>query len=263
MKLLQTSTAEAHSDEGPQSQTAKAIMGIRDLLVAGRLKAGERVREVHVSELLQVSRTPVRAALQRLCEEGLLEALPAGGYAARQFSQREIAVAIEIRGALEGITARMLAEQGAPREVLDRLDEIADAIDAAIGPASTDAIDFSAYIELNSAFHDTILAACDSRLLAQDVARASARPFAGASALVRVHASPEEARVHLLVAQDQHRAIVDALTAREGARVEALMREHARLSYRNFTRALAARTPLTEVPGGPLLREPDPPDAGR
>jgi GntR family transcriptional regulator of vanillate catabolism len=258
--LPDVSTSEAHDSGEPQSQTEKAVMGIRDLLVAGRLQEGERVRELHVAELLRVSRTPVRAALQRLCEEGLLEALPSGGYAARRFSHREIAVAIEIRGALEGINARLVAEQGASPEVLARLGRIADAIDGVLGPLSTGPIDFGAYIELNAAFHDTLLAAGNSRLLAQDVARASARPFAAASALVQAHASLAEAKLHLLVAQDQHRAIIDALAAREGARAEALLREHARLSYRNLTRALNARATLSEVPGSPLLREAADPD---
>jgi GntR family transcriptional regulator, vanillate catabolism transcriptional regulator len=78
-----------------------------------------------------VSRTPVRSALMRLEQEGLLEALPNGGYAVRTFSERDVSDAIELRGTLEGLSARLAAERGAApvvlreaRACLKRIDEL-------------------------------------------------------------------------------------------------------------------------------------------
>ena len=56
------------------------------------------------------------------------------------------------------------------------------------------------------------------------------------------------------MAQDQHKAVVEAIRAREGARAEAIMREHARLSQRNLTRALRERESLEAVRGARLIQ---------
>ena len=62
------------------SQTVRALLAMRELLLTGELAAGQRVSEIWAVDRLGVSRTPVRSALARLEEEGFLEALPSGGY---------------------------------------------------------------------------------------------------------------------------------------------------------------------------------------
>ncbi len=85
------------------SQTDRAILGIRDLVLRGEFKAGERLPELALAELLGVSRTPIRAALQKLAEEGLLEPATSTGYLVRSFSDNDIFDAIEVRGTIEGL----------------------------------------------------------------------------------------------------------------------------------------------------------------
>ena len=58
----------------------------------------------------------------------------------------------------------------------------------------------------------------------------------------------------LLIAQDQHRLILEAVQNREGTRAEALAREHARLALRNLEAALKNRTAMDAVPGSALIR---------
>lgn len=82
------------------SQSLKTILSLRDLILSGELKPGERLSELAIVDRLGVSRTPVRTALVRLEEEGLLEAIPSGGYAVRHFSEADIFDAIETRGTL-------------------------------------------------------------------------------------------------------------------------------------------------------------------
>jgi len=72
------------------SQTLKAQVALRALVLEGELSPGERVSELQMVERLGVSRTPVRSALVRLQEEGLLEAIPSGGFSVKAFTEREV-----------------------------------------------------------------------------------------------------------------------------------------------------------------------------
>jgi GntR family transcriptional regulator, vanillate catabolism transcriptional regulator len=57
-----------------------------------------------------------------------------------------------------------------------------------------------------------------------------------------------------MIAQDQHRCVINAIERREGARAEAIMREHARLAHRNLERAFSNQRMLDLVPGATLIR---------
>ena len=94
------------------SQTVRAQLALRDLILSGRLRPSERISELQAVETTGVSRTPVRMALVRLEEEGLLEAIPSGGFMVKAFTERDILDSIELRGALEGLAARFAAERG-------------------------------------------------------------------------------------------------------------------------------------------------------
>jgi GntR family transcriptional regulator of vanillate catabolism len=96
-------------------EAADVVVRLREMILAGELPGGARIAELTLVEKLGVSRTPIRAALMRLEQEGLLEALPNGGYAVRTFSERDVSDAIELRGTVEGLLARVAAERGARR----------------------------------------------------------------------------------------------------------------------------------------------------
>ena len=92
------------------SAQVRAQLQLREMILAGELPGGARIAELAIVERLGVSRTPIRAALMRLEQEGLLEALPNGGYAVRIFSEHDVSDAIELRGTIEGLSARLAAE---------------------------------------------------------------------------------------------------------------------------------------------------------
>ena len=71
---------EAGDDSAAVSQTVRTQLRLRELIVGGELKPGTRIAELALVERLGASRTPIRMALVRLQEEGLLEALPNGGF---------------------------------------------------------------------------------------------------------------------------------------------------------------------------------------
>ncbi|WP_237155280.1 GntR family transcriptional regulator [Oryzibacter oryziterrae] len=243
------SSPAAARGEKAASQTLKAVLKLRDLIVSGELAPGERVPELQMVERLDVSRTPVRAALMRLEQENLVEALPGGGYAVRRLSEPDILVSIEMRGTLEGLAGRLAAERGVSAAHLAEAGEILDGIDRIVRPLDLD-IDLALYVDLNAGFHALIAEMAGSPALTLEIERVAAMPFASPSALVPLEAGSPATHHVLTIAQEQHRTALEAIAAREGSRAEAILREHARNAQRNLRRALASGRQLMELAGG-------------
>ncbi len=236
------------------SQTVKAQLRLRELIVGGELAPGERVPELALVERLGVSRTPVRTALQKLLDEGLLDALPGGGFVVKAFGESEVRDAIEVRGTMEGLAARLAAERGVAPRLLAEVHECLAAIDALLAAPALDEAAFGGYVEHNAAFHALLALMAGSDVVRRQVERAAALPFASPNGFVMVRNTGARARDTLVVAQEQHRAVVEAIERREGARAEALMREHARIAQQNLSEALSSRQALLRVPGANLIR---------
>lgn len=237
------------------SQTVRAQLALRDMVLSGQLRAGERISELQAVEITGVSRTPVRMALVRLEDEGLLQAIPSGGFMVKAFSERDILDSIELRGTMEGLAARLAAERSASVRQLEPLKQCLSDIDELVrqDPISVDA--FSAYVALNARFHALLNELCGSAPVMRQIDRVAALPFASPSAFVMAQSGLPEAHQILLIAQDHHRAVIDAIENREGARAEAVMREHARLAVRNLRLALRNRTHLDLLPALTLVTQ--------
>jgi GntR family transcriptional regulator of vanillate catabolism len=236
-----------------QSQTLKALLGVRDLILGGGLRPGERVSEIAVAQRLELSRTPLRAALARLEQEGLLELIPSGGFAVRKFTRDEVIDAIELRGVLEGTAARLAAERGVQPARMREIKALIRALDdiVAIPPEN---MDFDRYVELNAAFHEALAALAGSETIRREIERVTRLPFASPSAFLDKQADVAEFRRSLHYGQEQHRAIVSAIELREGARAEAMAREHARLARRNLEYVIEQdRSLLRRVPALALI----------
>lgn len=250
--------APAHdaTDRSASSQTVRALLKLRDFILSGELKPGDRISELPLVDRLGVSRTPIRMALVRLEEEGLLAAIPSGGFAVKAFSERDIYDAIEIRGALEGLAARLAAERGVTQSAAAEVKDCLSEIDAFIDRSRVTVESFAGYVGLNARFHVLLLALADSPVLERQLKRAMNLPFASPSAFVMVQAELNEAHAIMTIAQDHHRCVVRAIEMREGARAEAIMREHARLAFRNLELALQNSRTRHLVPGSVLIRKP-------
>jgi GntR family transcriptional regulator of vanillate catabolism len=128
-------------------------------------------------------------------------------------------------------------------------------IDALIRPERPAIAAFERYVELNERFHELLLALAKCRALDTAYAGVLALPFASPSAFVLLQSElPESGRI-LYLAQAQHRGMLEAIEAREGARAEALGREHARMARRNLDVALdGSHRALERLPGAGLIR---------
>ena len=94
------------------SDTPSVLVELRRRIIEGEFAAGTRMAEIPVSEALGVSRMPVRLAIRTLEHEGLLEKAGKRGFVVRTISDVDVQRAIEVRGVLEGMAARHLAERG-------------------------------------------------------------------------------------------------------------------------------------------------------
>jgi GntR family transcriptional regulator of vanillate catabolism len=236
------------------SQTTKATLGLRELLLNGVFQPRERVPELRLVEELGVSRTPLRIALMTLEHEGLLETLPGGGFVVREFTRTDIDDAIELRGVLEGTAARLAAERLESEDELESIRDVCRELDAIVRTPSFET--FMEYLDLNDELHQAFYELAKSAQIDRALEHALALPFARPSAMLMVHAALPESWEILLVAQHQHHTLIDAISRGEGARAESIAREHARIARRNLELVLDDRRLLEHVPGSTLLRLP-------
>lgn len=240
-------------DSGSSSQTARATLALREMLVQGRFRPGERIREVPLAAQLSVSRIPLHLALERLAHEGFLQMRPTRGFVVQSFSSEDINDAIELRGLLEGAAARLATERLRDLSELQPMQEASREIVELVGSRRFTIESFSRYIDLNAKFHRSLLELSRSRMLARAVEQACSLPFASPSAFLnRQFISPELHDIFVISA-DQHCAIVDAIANREGMRAEILTREHARVARRNLENALKNREHLRDLAGAKLI----------
>ncbi|WP_439155343.1 GntR family transcriptional regulator [Yoonia sp.] len=233
----------------------RALVGLRDRILVGNLMQGDRVSEVALSEELGISRTPLREAMRELVDQGLLERVPTGGCRVSSFTKRDVQDAIDLRGLLEGAVFRIAAERGITDEQRQSCEATVAEIDSALGETTT-CIDFARYVVLNERLHEELAALCDSPVMLAELARVVKRPMAGPSAFLTDQSMAPRTLQSLYVAQDQHKAILCAIANREGARAEALAREHARLAHRNLAFFLGPdRKRDTQIPGLTLVQD--------
>jgi GntR family transcriptional regulator, vanillate catabolism transcriptional regulator len=237
------------------SQAVKTQLRLREMILAGELAGGSRIAELAIVERLGVSRTPIRAALVRLEQEGLLQALPGGGFAVRTFTERDAADAIELRGTVEGLAARLAAERGVAEGLLAQAHECLADIDEVLGRRALDDAAFLGYVTLNQRFHNLVCEMAGSAVIAREIERIVSLPFASPSGFVVHQANSPQSRDMLIVAQDQHRQVLDAIAQREGARAESIMREHSRIAQRNLRDVMQGHNP-ERMPGVRLIRRP-------
>lgn len=236
------------------SQTARATLALREMLVEGRFRPGERIREVPLAAQLNVSRIPLHLALERLAHEGFLQMRPTRGFVVQGFSTEDIYDAIELRGLLEGAAARLATERLKDVRELEPLEEANREIATLVRRRKLTMEAFNRYIELNAKFHSALLDLSRSRMLRRAIEQACSLPFASPSAFLKRQYISPGLRELFLISADQHCGIVEAIGNREGMRAELLTREHARVARRNLEDALKKREALQGFAFGKLIR---------
>jgi DNA-binding GntR family transcriptional regulator len=123
---------------------------LKEKLLSGRFRPGERLTEEHLASELGVSRTPVREALHKLEREGLVKPLETRGFCVPQDSKEEMAELFDIRSVLEGYALRCACDLISERDLKD-LEEYVDSAEKAFTKNKIDRI-----YHFNTRFHDTL-----------------------------------------------------------------------------------------------------------
>lgn len=217
------------------SQIQRVIGELRRQILAGELSPGERLVELQHAAALQVSRTPLRIAFGELEKEGLLERLPTRGFRVRRFTLDEVTKAVDVRGVLEGLAARSLAEAGLDRQTLEELQRCVQEGRLLLSEAAEagEAIDAQRWMAMNARFHGTLVHAADNKALISALDVVTRMPMAGPGSLGLSGSMPALEFAFIQRAQYDHEDIVRALSHGEGTRAEALMQEHAHRSRDN------------------------------
>lgn len=221
-----------------------AVTELRRRISGGDYAPGMRLTEVEVARDLGVSRTPVRLAFRTLEQEGLLQRSGGRGYLVREFSQDDVLSGLEVRGVLEGLAARRVAERGLTSPVQTQLRHCLDDGDRLFEQQSPETLDIDEWSELNQRFHSIIVDAAGSVVIRDAIERNNHLPFASSDSII-INPDAMDREYHKLqLAQWQHKLIVQAMNAGEGARAESLMREHANIGIRYGH--LFGLTPVTD-----------------
>jgi GntR family transcriptional regulator, vanillate catabolism transcriptional regulator len=208
------------------SQHTRALVRIREMILRGKLAPGGRLAEAQLAEMLGMSRTPVRQALPVLAQEGLLSEHETRGYIVRGFSTDDILDALDLRGVLEGVAIRRVAEHGASRTVIGALRQSLVEGDRILNKGRVEESDEALYADMNGRFHEVIVKEARSAILERALEHNGRIPFAAPHAIAFDKTSLDLMFQTLTFAHRQHHCIVTALENGEGARAEALMREH-------------------------------------
>lgn len=193
---------------------------LRDWILHGRMPPGSRLEEIPLAQQLGVSRTPVRAALNTLVGEGLVDHQPKRGYLVRGFDVEAIVAAYDVRSVLEGLACRNAALRGLTDAQTRLLRESLAIGDRILASGELRPEEHAPYQEMNVAIHDTLLQASGNPWVTRFAEQAQNIPFASDRIILW-----DDHAVILRSHVDHHR-IVEAVIARDGARAEQLMREH-------------------------------------
>jgi DNA-binding GntR family transcriptional regulator len=203
--------------------TDTAYEAVRQMILSGEAEAGSRLGEAELAETLGLSRTPVREALQRLGADGLVDVLPHRGARVARWTRDDLAEIFELRSLLEPYAAARAARLGRDEAVLTELRGHCAAMERAAADG-----DLARVAQLNSRFHAALIDASGNRRLPAMLTSVMHAPLILGT--FRRYDAEAMAR-----SMNHHRELVAALTARDPAWAESVMRAHVRAAAASLT----------------------------
>ncbi|MFP4071270.1 MAG: GntR family transcriptional regulator [Desulfovibrionales bacterium] len=197
----------------PKPLGEEASQLLRRMIINGDILPGERLVEEKLAARLGISRTPLREALHRLEQAGILEKLVRGGYVVRPLTVQEVEEAVDVRAVLEGHAARRAAAR-ADESILGRFRENMAQFEEANARREGREM-----VRLNSEFHALLHEAADSGLLSRLLADLG-------DVVERITRAMASSLVAGSWSMDEHRQLLKALEAGDPELAERLAREH-------------------------------------
>lgn len=204
----------------------KVFMSLEDEILSGKLARGTALTEISLSERLGVSRTPVRSALHRLAEDGLVEMVTNKGCVVVGITQTDLVDIYKIRVRLEGLASAIAAAR-ISEEGLERLRESVELSEFYISKNDTEKLK-----ELDSEFHETIYKETGNRLLCKTLSELHRKIKAYRKLSLTVPGRLERTVL-------EHREIYEAIAIRDAEKADMLTSLHIERALENMLRALS------------------------
>ena len=186
---------------------------LRQAILRGELKPGERLMEIHLANKLGVSRTPIREAIRKLELEGLVTMIPRRGAEVAQITEKSMNDVLEVRRAMDALCVELACDRITPEELQD-LKKACDTFEAAV---KTD--DIKQIAQADVAFHDIIYAATDNRRLIQLLNNLREQMYR-----YRIeYLKKKECYPQLL---EEHQTIIDSIESRDKDRATQITGQH-------------------------------------
>lgn len=186
---------------------------LQNLIIEGVLAPGTKLNEREVCERLGISRTPLREAMKVLASEGLIEIAPNRGAFVSKMNDTEIWEAFELMSGLEALSGELAAERISPAEIA----EIKALHYAMLACRAQN--DLPGYYSRNQTIHNKINEAARNSVLRQIYLSINRRLLA-----LRFKSNFQEAKWDRAI--KEHEEMIEALEARDGKRLAAILRQH-------------------------------------
>lgn len=208
-------------DTGAKSLEEQVFLSLEEEILTGSLKKGETLAEIALSKRLGVSRTPLRAALHRLAEEGLIEIAPNRGAVVIGVGREELVDIYKIRMRLEGLASREAALKISDEDKKKLCDSV-ELSEFYIGKQDTEHLK-----ELDSEFHNIIYRASGNRLLSKTLSELHRNIQVYRKLSLTV---PER----LVKSVEEHREILNAIISGDADTADALTFRHIEAALENL-----------------------------
>lgn len=206
---------------------------LREAIINGTLRPGERLMEIPLAEELGVSRTPVREAIRKLEREGFVVMVPRKGAFVAGISLKDIADIFEVRAALEALAAGLAAERIGDDE-LEELERLLVRMAEII-----EENDVSAFLESDTRFHDTLYRTSGNKRLIQILNNLQ-------DEILRFRAVSLAYPGRLRKTLEEHRKIVEAIADRDVERAQAMAWRHIENAENSLLEAVRGRQEIQE-----------------
>lgn len=194
---------------------------LEEEILTGELSQGTSLVEIALSKRLGVSRTPIRSAIHRLAEEGLVEIVPNKGATVLGINVEDIVAIYKIRERLEGLASALAATRITEKEI-DSLSETVDLAEFYINRKDTEHIK-----ELDTVFHSIIYKASGSRFLERTLSELHKKIKAYRKRSLSVPGRLEKS-------ESEHREILEAIKAGDSEKADELTSLHVRRALENI-----------------------------
>ncbi len=206
----------------------KILETIREAILKGSLKPGEKVAEPELAERFGISRTPIREAFRQLESEGYLAVIPRKGAVVASLSERDVEEFYAIKSILEGYAARMAAEKMSDKDI-EKLENINDRLEKLAREG-----DVKNFFRVHNDFHEAFIRAAGNEklleLISQLLLKFNRLRMASLSLPGRMEISVQE-----------HRKILDAFKRREGELAESLVTKTAAYGGQQLIQSMAQK----------------------